>query len=359
MSNLRLLPLLALTLAPAATLAATLRPVSGVELEVHYLLQTQATLGNDPDAGQGLEPDFFIRRSRIILKGRASRWISFFMETDQPNWGKGGDWQDVPFFVQDAFFSANLHRALIIDAGMLLVPFVHQARQGAANLLTLDYHSALIRYPAGSHKVWRDGGVEVRGLVGPLDYRVALTRGVGASDRPRVSGRLAYNLLDPEEGFFLGGTYLGAKRVLSLGLAADGQQDAFGDDRHYLALGADLFVDLPLGRRRLSGQIDVVSYRGDENVDGGAGGWARTNAGTGLLLDLGLAFGPLEPLLALDWFRPRGAAALRDQLLGLHAGLSWWVQGHTFNIKLDLGLVKPEGQERAAPTLLLQAQLFV
>ena len=42
---------------------------------------------------------------------------------------------------------------------------------------------------------------------------------------PRFSGRLAFNFFDAEEGFFLGGTYLGKKKILSLGFAYDAHSE--------------------------------------------------------------------------------------------------------------------------------------
>ncbi len=352
---LPLLVVLSLSLLAGPAEAIKLSASKDTWLDLHLLiqpwLQARTELGKQP--GQRVE--FYLRRTRLVVGGQVTKWVSFFAETDQPNWGKGGDWNPA-FFVQDAYVSFNLHRALSVDGGLILIPFVHQARQGATSLHTLDYHCDLIRYPAGSHKVWRDAGAELRGLLlgDRLSYTLAVTNGVSKPPRgvPRFSGRLALNAFDAEEGFFLAGTYLGAKRVFSAGVAFDTQPEAFGEGTSYLALGADLFLDLPLRKkRRLSGQLDLVYYGGSGNPD----------RGVGLLFDLGLAAGRVEPLVAFDWFRPEGASELRAQLFGWHAGLNLWLFGHTANLKADLGFIKNTGVElwRSATVFTLQTQLFL
>jgi len=298
--------------------------------------------------------NLYIRRARILLGGKISARGSFFMETDQPNWGKGGDWSKSNFLVQDAYLSFDLHQSFKVAAGLVLIPFIHNAAQGATSLHTLDYHSELVKYPTGSHIVWRDVGVVVRGLLASkrIDYRLGITRGVSdgfevikatatapavvSSTRsvPRFSGRVAFNFFQPEEGFFLGGTYLGSKKILSIGAAFDVQPGVWGTETAYYGVGGDIFVDLPIGgNRRLSGQLNLVHYGAKSNPE----------RGIGLCFDLGVAFGRWEPIIALDWYRWNKATNFNDQSLGLHAGLIWWMIGHNVNLKLDLGWLKPIG----------------
>ncbi len=341
-------------LVPAGSAGAVrIEASEDVFVDVGYLLQPYVVLSNDPAASPAFTSDFYIRRSRIMLGGQVSPFVSFHMETDMPDWGKGGDWSHPTFFVQDALVSFNVHEAFKVSLGMLLIPFVHQAKQGASSLHTLDYHGALLRYPAG--KVRRDNGVEFRGILagGKLDYRVAITNGVTGTphDIPRFSGRLAVNLADAESGLFYGGTYLGTKKVVSFGAAFDVQPEAFGGADAYYAFGGDFFMDVPMGANRLSGQVDYVYYGGSANPD----------AGMGVMFDLGYAFGRLEPIVALDWFMPRGAASADDHIFGGHVGLNWWLVGHRANIKLDLGIVKEGGEAMgdAARVMTIQTQLLL
>jgi hypothetical protein len=390
-------------------------------IDVHLLLQPQVQLRhNDPNdqASIAANPndfnaklqrtfgDFFVRRTRFVLGGNVTKWVSFFAETDMPNWGKGGNWSatdkhahDVtvagtpyattsyggsPMYVQDAYLQFNIHEAFNIVGGMILTPFVHNGAQGATSLHTLDYHADLMKYPAAANKVWRDNGVMFRGFLFKkhLDYRIAVTNGVNdgvttiaatttapavvarTGECPRFSGRIQYNVFDAEEGFFLAGTYLGKKKLLSLGFAYDAQPKVYGWDKGtYWALGGDIFVDMPMGKNRLSGQLDVVGYGGDNNP----------TRGKGMLFDLGYAIGRWEPLVALDWYRPdvkkvktlapsgKTPTDFDNDLFGAHLGVNWWFKGHAANVKLDLGFIKNPGVEtkNSATVLTLQTQIYL
>ena len=103
-------------------------------LNIDYLLQTQASFVEKgaPD-GTAWSKDFFIRRSRILLFGELWKNISFFFETDQANWGKGGKW-DAAFFVQDAYVTFKVVDAFMVDVGMVMLPFSRANLQGAIGL---------------------------------------------------------------------------------------------------------------------------------------------------------------------------------------------------------------------------------
>lgn len=379
-------------------------------LDLHLLLQPWVQLRhNDPNdqASIAANPndfpktlqrtfgDFYVRRTRFVLGGQITKWVSFFAETDMPNWGKGGNWSTLerhnhsitggatgnsvggsPMFIQDAYIHLNIHEAFNIVGGMILTPFVHNASQGATSLHTLDYHVDLMKYPAQMNKVWRDNGVMFRGFLFKkrLDYRIAITNGVNdgttmiaatatapavvarTGECPRFSGRLQYNLFDAEEGFFLAGTYLGKKKVVSFGFAYDVQPSVYGKDNAYWAMGGDVFVDLPMGKNRLSGQVNVLGYGGDTNP----------NRGVGMLADVGYAIGRWEPLVAFDWYRPKNepyttVSRFSNDFFGSHLGLNWWFRGHTANFKLDVGFLKYPGVEinNSATVVTLQTQIYL
>jgi hypothetical protein len=364
-------------------------------LDFHLLLQPWAQFRySDPNDNPNVQHafgDFYMRRTRIVVGGQLTKWISFFAETDMPNWGMGGDWKTSTFFVQDAYMQFNLHESFNIVGGMILTPFIHNASQGATSLHGLDYHVDLMKYPTQANKVWRDMGVMFRGFLfkKKLDYRIAFTNGVqdgaevvaakaatatapavpavlaATGESPRFSGRIAYNIFDAEEGFFLAGTYLGKKKVLSLGFAYDLQPGVYGKDagtgnkRNYWALGGDVFWDLPMGKNRLSGQFDYVGY----------GGISNATRGQGFLFDVGYAIGKIEPIFAIDWYRQSRlldatgteVTGFKKDLFGLHVGINWWFLGHTANLKLDYGQIKAPGLTfgKSASVITLQTQLYL
>ena len=219
-------------------------------LELHYLLQVQG-YSQYKDGGAESDywgKDFKIRRSRVILKGQAAQGVEFFMETDAPN---QEDSAQTNLFTQDAYIDFTIAKELKIAFGHILLPFMHHNRQSAVTLLCADYTTAIV--PVGGN-VWRDTGVEFRGLLanGLIDYRVGVFGGkdrdttttpvTNKNDMPRYTGRIQVNLKDAEEGFFYSGNYLGKKSIISFG---------FGESRRFR-------VSCPLS----AGCICYRSYKG-------------------------------------------------------------------------------------------------
>ena len=230
-------------------------------IKIGGLLQAWADAQQDAAPDGGTETEMYLRRIRLMVFGKVEKKISFFIETDNPNFGRRGDFSG-RMFIQDAYVEYEVSDALQVAAGLILVPFSHHGMQGATSLLGLDYHAALIRYPTGSNLVWRDTGVMARGMPfgNVFEYRLGVFNGVhgdatpaaktsGASawsqatdprnpsDAPRLAARVTLNAFDPEGGpgvggMFYDGIYLepkpeglvSPKTVLSLGGSLDWQR---------------------------------------------------------------------------------------------------------------------------------------
>ena len=318
--------------------------------------------------------DAYLRRARILFAGQVSKWVSFFVETEQYKWGKGGDWNN-PFFVQDAFVTFELHELAKVSVGMLLVSPNRHFRQSAVSLSTLDYHAIPAKFPSG--KVWRDMGIEIRGLAlgQKIDYRFAITNGnPGAyEDVPRFTGRLGFNFMDAEPGFFFGGNYLGKKKLLSLGVGFDVQP--ITKDETFYTISADLGWSLPfVGGNNLSGNLGVLYYGEDNGLfapfvnaaSGTAAAAASPAGGLGFFFDVGYAIGKFQPTLVYDMFIPVDVKGdlvdkMDDMRVFMGFGLAYWLMGHNCNIKLQVGVDKAEGDkfEDAGITTILQTQLFI
>ncbi|MDY6933891.1 MAG: porin [Spirochaetota bacterium] len=258
-------------------------------ISVHYLLQVQGYTQNTyfPQSGENESDDaiwsknFIVRRSRIILEGQVARDVTFFMQTDDFRIGEYDNDSDGEnkAFTQDAYINYRAADELQIAAGMISVPFMHHNRQYSAHLLGVDYNEEVIPL-RGITNVWRDTGVEVRGLLldtlngkkGLIDYRIGIWQGVSKNynytedtasddinpyDYPRYCGRIQINLMDPETGFYYSGNYLGEKRIISLGAGFDYQNHAFRDYdfntggygglQAYRAWTVDAVIDYDLG----------------------------------------------------------------------------------------------------------------
>ena len=133
----------------------------------------------------------------------------------------------------------------MVDAGMILLPFTRHSFMGAVGLNAMDYHTAMIKYPDGSTRVWRDTGVQFRGnLLGKgLHYRAGVFSGSqnvalqkdadqkavvssNPKDRPRFTGHVRWSLLGTEADFFPKGIYFASDPIVSVGVGGDYAPDS-------------------------------------------------------------------------------------------------------------------------------------
>ena len=87
-----------------------------------------------------------------------------------------------------------------------------------------------------------------------LQYRFMVAEGIekeaiNPEDNLRYAGRISWAFWEPETGWFNQGTYLGKKRVLTVGVGMDFQEDLrYGTKKEdYSAWTVDLLVDTPTG----------------------------------------------------------------------------------------------------------------
>jgi len=331
-------------------------------LNVAILLQPQLQLVDKGAPSGGVGSDIFLRRARLLVFGNITQRLSFFVETDQPNYGKGGNF-DVAFFIQDAFISYEVASKVWIDVGMLLPPLTRHVLQGAVSLQAVDYHLDLVRWAPGVGKVWRDLGVQVRGFAGPLGFRAAIMSGahgttrpdgavVNPDDLPRATAMVRWNFFTREEDLFFQGIYFASEPRLSVGLGADYQPDAVATAsglHDSLGMAADVFLDVPLpDDQELVFNATLFHYR--QGLD-------NPRSGTGVYAETGWRFGKLQPLISGEYFRAR--VDHQDQL-ALRPGFNIWFQKHTFNLRTEVAVAWTGdlSQARASVTGTSQLQLF-
>jgi hypothetical protein len=352
---------------PARTRAEDFAPVvssvgvesPNVSLKIGMLLQPQYQfLGDNSLTGQA--QDVYIRRARIILGGTLLGAVDYFFDTDYPDLflsrasvGSPSVKYTPSMSIQDAFLTAHPYgNRVMVDAGYFLPPMAHNAVQSAATLFGWDYFRYSFQHdqafgspqnltppttPAG-----RDTGVQLRGLLlgGHLEYRIGMFQGLrgakttsatGAQNDFRVTSRIQVNLLDAETGFFYAGTYLGRKRIVSIGASYD-FQNSFSKD--YLYLAGDVFVDLPLGPGVLTAQLNVAHWNGHSfipvvAVTGQTG--VVLQAQTAVMGEAGFTFfaARLSPMVRFEHLA--GPMLPAQDRYG--AGLAFWHWGHTSNVK--------------------------
>jgi hypothetical protein len=348
----------------------------------------QGSKGIGAPDGKSPSFDFFLRRVRLMAWGSISRELAFFVETDQPNLGKGGDFSS-SMFIQDAFLTYTFMPELKLDAGMMLVPLSRHTIEGAVGLNAIDYHAELVRFPAG--KIFRDVGVQARGLLadGLVHYRFGIFEGVRAgavpaivqpappappipvppplndSGLPRLAAQLRYNIMGSEGDFFLKGIYFSPKPIVSVGFGADFQAKAVykngNEPSTYFAQSLDVFAEYPF-----STEDEIIAKANFFNYSAGAtgipGSTALAQGGIAFYVEGGYRHGFIEPLAYVEYLKA-GEGSL--SILSPHAGANFWLNQHTFNVKADFGYRKTDTAGAAGATTTtkdilatVQAQVF-
>ncbi|HSK10777.1 MAG TPA: porin [Vicinamibacterales bacterium] len=339
----------------AGTVTAGAQVLITVNDDVNFRLgvlgQFQADWLENP--GADATANLFIRRVRLLFGGQVARNVSFFVETDAPNLGRvlpGGKNISPGVIVQDAYAEFRAGDWLMVDAGLMFVPFSRQSVQSAASLLALDYGAYTFAHSGPTQSsVGRDTGFQARGyfLGNRLEYRAGAFQGAegpGPGRSLRFTGRLQYQFLEAEgTGYFYTGTYLGAKRVAAAGAAFDAQED-------YRAYNVDVFIDHPLGPGAVTAQLAYNHYDG--------AGTLRTLPEQDIvLLELGYFLpGPkLTPVVQFTRRNGREGGVADDTRWSV--GLNYWLHRHNANVKAAYGRIEPQGAA-ARGQFTIQLQMF-
>ena len=177
---------------------------------------------------------------------------------NRPSLGLGAN-----LVVRDAWLTWNVWKKMVrLQVGRMYIPLTRNyGTTSTKSLLSLDLNWVQggirggIFYPS---KVGRDDGVCVWGNVieDRLQYRIMVAEGIGddavnPSDNPRFAGRVSWAFMEPETAWFNAGTYLGEKKILTVGAGVDFQGDLNYDspDKRYdySAYTMDVHWDQPLG----------------------------------------------------------------------------------------------------------------
>lgn len=324
-----------------------------VNFKLGVLGQFQADWLSDP-AADDTTKNLFVRRIRLLFGGQVAKNVTFFVETDAPNLGKtlpSGKNIAPSVIVQDAYGEFKLHSAVLLDAGLMFIPFSRNSLQTAAALLPVDYGPYTFSLSGATQSVTgRDTGFQARGYVldNRLEYRVGAFQGArdAASHASfRYAGRVQYEFLDSEgPGFFYTGTYLGTKKVAAVAAAFDAQSN-------YHAYDVDGFVDYPLG----PGAVTVQAA------------YNRVNGGTTLrtvpkqntvLLELGYFVRALKVTPVLQFSTRDIVDTTAGDETRWSLGLNYWWARHNANVKGAYGRIDPAGSQPSHNEFTIQLQLF-
>lgn len=369
-------------------------------IDLHLLFQMQYTNTYTWDSSVESDSDavwasnFAPKRMRMIFNGQVAPNVTFFVDTDiiaNVDINDKADKERYFTFLQDAYINYKFGEELQVAAGMILLPFMHHNRQSAVSLLGVNYNTAAVNIPEST--VWRDYGVEFRGLLANkmIDYRIGLFDGIERSagtladdsdninnnGLPRVTGRIQVNLKDAEDGFFYSENYLGKKTILSFGAGVDYMKDARivdGTQEDYLAWTVDVIVDYPISPDMVlafqAAYVNIKNRPGTFSSISGTTipGLTMPEKEYGYFAQIGLLLNNTwQPVIKYASWNYQEAFGTEDVTVSyLTFGLNYFINGHNANIKLEYQM--PIGEVVSGTDLdelpnqrqvTLQAQIFI
>jgi len=262
----------------------TFGPEDEGALQLDYKGQLQMTVR---DTGSGDNNDdtttnFNFRRNRLALMGKYGDMMSLYVQTEfteDPNvstLGVSSSNQGTDFQLLDAVMRFNINDSFKVNAGKFKYNLSRENLEACEMPLTLD-RSLFVRTAFTST---RDTGVAIWGNLfndvfqyraDVMEGRKALSGDTAPSSNFRYSVRGHVSLLDPEKDYGYKGTYLGKKKVLTVGGAYQFEPEvAYGDTvlktdkKDYQAWTVDGFFEYPLEG---IGTVTVSSAYEDVDLD--------------------------------------------------------------------------------------------
>ncbi len=202
----------------------------------------------------GSSTDAFLRRNRITLFGQYNDYVGFYAQLEAGTDSKLGQ-DNKSIYYRDAYVTLDYKDELRFIVGRFKNTFSRENLEACLDPLTMDRSEVLAYTPFGGS---RDTGLAIWGnlMDAKLQYRVMIADGREgdnvAKDNPRLTARVHYSLWDAEPDYGYLGTYLGTKKVLTIGAAVDKQEGvAYAnfpsrtDIKDYSGTTIDAFMELP------------------------------------------------------------------------------------------------------------------
>ena len=343
----------------AASAQAVLKVNDSVSVRFGFLSQTWADFSQNVRQDSSYAQNIFQRRLRFIVGAQVGSHLSFFFQTDNPNLGRSGPGFGKAlgsgFITQDAYAEVKpFHgNALLLDAGLQYVPFCRNCMESAATILPVDLGVYSYLQNAGTaSSAGRDVGFLGRGYVfsDRLEYRAGVFSGARlgtpagvqtATNAMRGAARLQLQLLETEApAYAYPGTYLGKKKVLSVGAGLDAQSD-------YRAVAVDGLLSLPVGADGLTAQANYIHYDGHALIPS----LARQNT---FEAELGYHFNratltPWAKYEARSYDESVTSATFQDEHR-FQVGGTWYVVGNSLNLKAGYTVAKLDRLNASALT---------
>jgi len=316
--------------------------------------------GSGPDK-QNSTTDMYFRRNRIIFNGQVNSKYGFYIDFEH----KGNrrienlevsDSASSSLYMLDAFVKADFTDAFRFRVGLVKDPLVREHNEGCFFPLSVD-RSLFVYTPLPD--VSRDYGFLFWGNLfdAKVQYKASAMKGNDSGDDPqsslRYTGRVHLTLLDPESAIVYRGTYLGNKKILTLGGGYQYEPKALYGNllaktlaKDYTAWTVDGFFEYPteaVGTFTLSGAYLVIdfdkAYQGGDpdtrstGLNGEKKGW-YTKAAYLLPMEVGpgqlQVYGRYE-----DWRFSQLQTIDNQRILWTAGGINYYINGQDLRITLE------------------------
>jgi len=273
---------------------------NGGFLNIDYQVQAREAwrgIGSGTD-GTDSTQDFYLRRNRLSFLGAVNDTFGFALQLEYNGGQRIGDLSvaaddsKYEMKVLDAYLTATVSNALQIRAGKTKHILTREVQEGCFDPLSAD-RSLFINGPFKDKRT-RDNGLVAFGNLhnDMFQYRLAVMQGNNfGNNKPsdigyRYSGRAHVSLFDPESGFGYRGSYLGKKKVLTLGAGYEVESSAVYASgttgaQDYKAYTYDVFYENPtdfgvftvsaaylkedFGEAGMRGVVDAQGIDGEKN----------------------------------------------------------------------------------------------
>lgn len=296
-----------------------------------------------PD-GSSRSKDFDLENMRLYINGGIHKGITFEFNTERVESTKDGEDK---IRVLDAVAKFKFANEFNIWAGRLLPPSDRSNLDGPYYLNAFDF-PFVQAFPAIF--AGRDNGAAVWGQInqGKFKYQLGAfegrnsrtTTGTNPNDEDNLlySGRLTYNFLDPEPGYYNSSSYYGSKDILAVGIVGMYQEGGAGTAgsrgnftgwnvdflfEKKLSAGGTATVEAAYYGYDLDDEVDLALTQGDSYFVLGS-----------FLFPRKVGWGKLQPYVRYQNFNrdqtnAAGNRGVRDRYEG---GLNYIIDGHNARI---------------------------
>jgi hypothetical protein len=350
-------------------------------LRIDYQVQARAgERDQGPLAAAKDTYDFYLRRNRLSFIGAANETFGAVVQLELNGGRRLGDTSvaekdgGYDFLLLDAFATADLFEFLKVRAGKTKHVLTREVQEGCYDPLSID-RSPFMLGPFSLHadeKSTRDVGLVLWGNAfdKTLQYRVAAMQGNRFGSTPdgiglRYTGRVHLTFLDKEAGAVYRGTYLGKKRVLTVGAGYEMQPNAVlssaltGGAEDYKAFTLDAFFEHPtaFGTFTLSGAY-LRTWFGEAGLRDVADAQGASGERNGWYWKAGYMVWHLQPFGRIErWSFAKLGDVPNQELRWWVGGINYYVKGQDVRLTAEYAWTDfQRGDARDFHTVLVQLQ---